>query len=194
MIFKEPPIIEMWNKCHWIWHALDPPLKPFWCIFSSQIQQNMKFLPEILIFQEMLIVETQNLPLDSTSPKYSPLKPFQCILASQNQQNVKFLVVCLTPPDKKWKICQFVQGKSVWKGLKICTYRFLGMPITVHYVRTLCEKYFVELWWFFLIFDRKFMYRVLKHCVGVELDQRRIAAYVPFHFDGFQPHFMLLIS
>ena len=92
-------------------------------------------------------------------------------------------------PLTKNEKCQFVQGKSVWKGLKICTYRFLGMPITVHYVRTLCEKYFVELWWFFVIFDRKFMYRVLKHCVGVELDQRRTAAYVPFHFDGISTPF-----
>ena len=101
----------------------------------------------------------------------------------------EILVVCLTPPDKKWKICQFVQGKCVWKGLKICTYRFLGMPITMHYVRTLCEKYFVELWWFFLIFDRKFMYRVLKHCVGVELDQRRTGCIGPIPFWWFSTPF-----
>ena len=94
--------------------------------------------------------DSKPVPLDSACLKAlnPPLKPFQCIFPSQNQQNVKFLAICLTPPDKKWKICQFVQGKCVWKGLKICTYRFLGMPITVHYVRTLCEKYFVELWWF----------------------------------------------
>ena len=130
----------------------------FDAFFPVKINKIMKFLPEILIFQEMLIVETQNLHhwiQHASNPKSAPLKAFQCILTSQNQQNVKFLVVCLTPPDKKWKICQFVKGKCVWKGLKICTYRFLGMPITMHYVRTLCEKYFVELWWFFLIFDRK---------------------------------------
>ena len=39
---------------------------------------------------------------------------------------------------------QFVQGKSVWKGLKICTSMFLGIPITMHYVRTLCDKYFLS--------------------------------------------------
>ena len=42
--------------------------------------------------------------------------------------------------------------EKAWKSAHI---GFLGMPITVHYVRTLCEKYFVELWWFFLIFDSK---------------------------------------
>ena len=34
----------LWN---WIWHALNPsyaPLKPFWCIFPSQNQQNVNFL------------------------------------------------------------------------------------------------------------------------------------------------------
>ena len=42
------------------------------------------------------------------------------------------------------KKSQFVEGKSVWKGLKICTYMFLGMPIAMHYVRTLCDKYFLS--------------------------------------------------
>ena len=74
---------------------------------------------------------------------------------SQNQQNVKFLAVSLIPPEKKWKKSQFVEGKSVWKGLKICTYMFLGMPIAMHYVRTLCDKYFLSYDGFLLIFDRK---------------------------------------
>ena len=125
-IFQEPLIIETWNKCHCIWHALNPkyvPLKPFWCNFHSQNQQNVKFLPDIVIFQEPLIILTQNLChwiWHTSNPKYAPLKPFQCIFSSQNQQNVKFLAVCLTPPDKKLKKYQFEQGKSVQKGLKIC--------------------------------------------------------------------------
>ena len=32
-------------------------------------------------------------------------------------------------------------GRST--GLTICTYRFLGKPIAMHYVRTLCDKYFL---------------------------------------------------
>ena len=52
--------------------------------------------------------------------------------------------VSWTPPNKKLKKCQFAQGKSVGKGLQICTYRFLGMPIAMIYVRTLCDKYFLS--------------------------------------------------
>ena len=54
----------------------------------------MKVLPEILIFQEPLIIETQNLChwiWYTLNPKYVPLKPFWCIFPSQNQQNVKYL-------------------------------------------------------------------------------------------------------
>ena len=46
VIFHELLIVETCNKCHWIWHASNPkyvPLKPFWCIFPSQNQQNVKF-------------------------------------------------------------------------------------------------------------------------------------------------------
>ena len=46
VIFHEPLIVETHNKCHWIWHALNPkytPLKPFQSIFPSQNQQNVKF-------------------------------------------------------------------------------------------------------------------------------------------------------
>ena len=65
LIFQELSlIIDTWNLCHWSWHISNPkyivPLKPFWCIFPSQNQQNVKFLPEILIFWELLIVETWN--------------------------------------------------------------------------------------------------------------------------------------
>ena len=40
--------------------------------------------------------------------------------------------ICTTP---RWKC---------WERLEICTYRFLGMLITMHYVRTLCYKYFLS--------------------------------------------------
>ena len=81
VIFHELLIIET-HKCHWIWHALNPkytPLKQFRCIFPSQNQQNVKFLPEIMIFQEPLIAETQNLwhwICHALNPIYAPLKPF----------------------------------------------------------------------------------------------------------------------
>ena len=131
VIFQELLIIETWNKCHWIWHAVNPkymPLKPFQCIFPSQKQQNVKFLPDFFILQEPLIIETQNLChwiWHTSNPTYMPLKPFQCIFPCQNQQNVKFMPVYWTPPNTKWRKHQFEQGKSIPKGLKICTERFL---------------------------------------------------------------------
>ena len=42
LYFQEPLIIETQNLCHWIWHPSNPkymPLKPFWCIFPNQNQQ-----------------------------------------------------------------------------------------------------------------------------------------------------------
>ena len=42
------------------------------------------------------------------------------------------------------KRSQLIQGKSVWKGLKICTHMFLGIPIAMHYVKTLYDKYFLS--------------------------------------------------
>ena len=126
------------------------PLKPFQCFNSSQNQQNVKFLPEIVIFQELLITETQNLwhwIQHASNSKYVPLKPFQCIFPNQNQQNVKFWLFPELPQQKPEK-CQFAQGKSVCKSLQICTYRFLGMLIAMHYVRTLCDKYFLSYYGF----------------------------------------------
>ena len=61
------------------------PFKPFQCIFPSQNQQNVKFLPEILIFHEPLIGETQNLChwiWHALNPEHVPLKPFQYIFPS----------------------------------------------------------------------------------------------------------------
>ena len=93
---KELLIVETWNLCHWIWHTSNPkyvPLKPFWCIFPSQNQQNVKFLSEILISQEPLIIDTWNKChwiWHISNPKYIPLS-FWCIFPIQNQQNVKFL-------------------------------------------------------------------------------------------------------
>ena len=70
------------------------PLKPFWCIFLSQNQQNVPLLADILIFQELLIIDTWNVChwiWHVSNPKYMPLKPLWCIFLSQNQQNVIFL-------------------------------------------------------------------------------------------------------
>ena len=46
VIFHEPLIVETRNKCHWIWHALNPkyvPLKQFQCIFPVKINKMWNF-------------------------------------------------------------------------------------------------------------------------------------------------------
>ena len=148
--FHEPHIVETCKKCHWIWHALNPkyvPLKQFHCIFPSQYQQNVKFLLEIVIFQEPLIaqrlwnlqaldlacLELLNMYHSSHFDAFFPVKMnkmwnFGCFLISFWQKTEKNI--------------NLHREKSVHKGLHICTYRLIGMPIAMHYVRTLCDKYF----------------------------------------------------
>ena len=66
----------------------------FDAFFPVKINKMWNFWPEILIFQELLIVETWNKChwiWHTSNPKYVPLKPLWCIFPSQNQQNVKFL-------------------------------------------------------------------------------------------------------
>ena len=136
MIFQELLIIETWNKCHWIWHALNPkyaPLKPFQCIFPSQNQQNVKFLPEIVDFSWTTYC------IDSKPAchwiwympqtlNYVPLKPFQMLFfQSKLTKWWIFGSLLYSPWQKMKKKHQFEQGKSVWKDLKICTYRFWGI-------------------------------------------------------------------
>ena len=101
----------------------------------------------------------------------------------------EILAVSLIPPDKKLKKCQSTQGKSFCKGLQICTYRLFSMPMTMHYVRTLCDKYFLSYYGFSAFSMGRSRYRVLKHDVGVKWDPRRTAAYVPSHFMVLKPIF-----
>ena len=93
------------------------------------------------------------------------------------------------PLTKNCKKYQFAWGKHVCKCLQICTYRFLGMPIAMHYVRTLCDKYFLSYYVFSAFFMGRSRYWVLKHGVGVKWDLRRTAAYVSSHSHGLNPIF-----
>ena len=160
VICQELLIAETPNKCHWIWHTLNlkyAPLKPFWCIFPSQNQQNVKFLPEVLIFQELLITETRNLQhwigMPQTlnmchsshfdaffSVKINKIWTFSCYFSSSWQ---------------KWKKKhQFEHGKSVRKGLKICTLGFWVCQLQW----TMWELCVTSPFWVmrvFLYFDRK---------------------------------------
>ena len=154
-------------------------------------------MPEIVIFHEPLIVGTCNKChwiWHISNPKYAPLKEFQSIFPSQNQQNVIFWLFPELSLTTNWKKTSICTRKSVCKGLPICTYRILGMPIAMHYVTTLCDKYFLNYYGFSAFVMGRSRYRVLKHGVRVKCDPRRTAAYVPSHFHGFEPHLLLCVS
>ena len=99
----------------------------------------------------------------------------------------EFFGCLLSSPWQKMKKHQFEQRKGVWKGLKMCTYRFWGMQITMHYVTTLCDKYLLSYEGFSWFVTGRFRHSILKHGVGVEWDARWTAAYVPYHFNGSNP-------
>ena len=64
----------------------------------------------------------------------------------------------------------------------------------MHYVRTLCDRYFLSYDNVSLFLTGRFRHRLLKHGVGIEWDPRSTAAYLPFHFDALLSHFTLLFS
>ena len=154
---------------------------------------------KVLITQRSNIVHcdwhTQNLYVQICKPLQTL---FLCAIDGVSFQlfvrGSEILAVSWTPPDKKLKKCQFAQRKSVCKGLQICTYRFLGMPIKMHYVRTWCDKYFLSYYGLSTFCMGRSRYRVMKYGVGVKWDPRRTAGYVPSHFHGFEPHFLQCVS
>ena len=234
VIFQELLITQTWNKCHWIWHALNPkymPLKPFQCIFPSQKQQNVKFLPDFYSSGTTYHRDSKPMPLDlahlkpyihatqAISMHFSLSKSTKCEIyasllnsskhkmkktsiwtgkkyfkrlenlhrevsgmpitmhyISQNQQNVKFMPVYWTPPNTKWKKTSIWTGKKCSKRLENLHRQVFRMPITMHYIRTLCDKYFFSYEGFSEFLTRRFRHRVLKHGVWVEWDARRTAA------------------
>ena len=98
--FQEPLILETQNLCHWIQHASNPiymPLKPFWCIFPSQINKLWNICLQFVIFQEWLIIETWNKChwiQHAFNPNYMPLKPFQCIFQVKINKMWNFCLNC----------------------------------------------------------------------------------------------------
>ena len=88
--------------------------------------------PKIVIFQELLIVETQNKChwiQHVLNPKYALLKPFWCIFPTQNQQNLKILpesVIFLEPLiAQTWNKCSI--GFSMPQTLNTCNTQALLM-------------------------------------------------------------------
>ena len=193
--FHEPLITETHNKCHWIWYASNPkytPLSNFNVFFPVKINKLWNFCLKLWFFRNHLLQRLKTCGIGFGMPQTlnMALKPFQCIFPSPNQQNVKCWLFPYLPQTKKLKKCQFAQGKSVCKDLQICTCRVLCMQITMHYVRTLCDKYILSYYGFSAFCMGRSRYRVLKHGVGVKWDPRRTAAYVPSHVHGFEPYFL----
>ena len=145
VIFYEPLIIETPNKCHWFsmpWTLNMHHSSNFDAFFPVKINKMWNFCLKLWFFRNCLsqrletcgigfgMLWTLNMQHSSHFDAFSHSKSIKC----------EILAVSLTPPWKKLKNCQFAQGKSVCKGLQICTYRFLCMPIAMYYVRTLCDK------------------------------------------------------
>ena len=188
VIFHEPLIVGTHNKCHWIQHASDPKYMYHSSNFDAfcpvRNQQNVKLLPEIVIFHEPLIAETQNLQhwiWHALNPKYAPLKPFWCMFPSRNQQNVKFWLFPELPWQNNWKNVNLHREKVFAKACK-----------SAHIGFWVCwDKYFLSDYGFFAFLMGRSRYRVLKHSIGVQWDPRRTAAYIPSHVHG--PIFHVLL-
>ena len=142
------------NLCHCSLHTFNPTwvqLKHFDALLPAKINKMWNFYFSGTTFHR----DSKPAPLDLAC-----LNPIN--MHYSNHVNVFFPVKF----SKMWnfwlfaelpltikinKICQFVQGKSVWKGLTIYTYKILGMPIANHYVRTWLDKHFFQLFWFSVI-------------------------------------------
>ena len=112
--------------------------------------QCCRFWVSAISFRTAYCRDSKPAALDSAclEPEIHATQAISMHFPSHNQQNVKYGYFLNSPWKKKLKKCQFAQGKSVCKGLQICTYRFLDIPITMHYVRTLCDKYFLSYYGF----------------------------------------------
>ena len=123
----------------------------FDAFFPSPNQQNVKFSPEIVIFQEPLIIETQNLChwiWQALNTKYMPLKSFQCIFPSQNQQNVNFFGCLLNSPQQKVKNINLNREKVFEKAWK-----FAHMGFWVCWLQcTMLELCVTSTFWVMMVF------------------------------------------
>ena len=147
-------INKMWNFCLKLW------------FFKNHLSRDSKPAPLDLAWTQTLNI---GVPLASHFKAFSPVK---------STKWVKFLALCLNSPWQKMKKnINLNREKVFWKGLKgLCTYRFLGMPPAMHYVRTLYDKYFLSYDGFSWFLTGRFRHRVLKHGIRVEWDARRTVA------------------
>ena len=163
--FQEPLIIETWNPCAIGFNGTPWTLNMYHSSnFVMHFSQSKSTKCEIFASNFDFSGTTYHrdskpVPLDSGMPwtlNMHHSSHFSAFFPLKINKMWNFWLFTELPLTKEWKKCQFQHGKSVWSGLKICTYRFLCMLITMHYVRTLCDKYFLSYdGFFFLICDRK---------------------------------------
>ena len=115
--------------------------------------------------------------------------------AQSKSTKCEILAASWTPPNIKTekKNINLHREKVFTKGFQICTCRVFGYADQVmHYVRTLCDKYFLSYDVFSACFYGKVKILGSETWCRVKWDPRRTAAYVPSHFHGFEPHFLLM--
>ena len=163
-------------------HPIFMVLNPIFCYVS----------PKIVIFHELLIIETLNKChwiWHALNPKYAPLKQFQCIFPVKINKMWNFDCLLNSPWQKTEKNVNLYREKVFAKACKSAHTGFSVCQWQMHYVRTLCNKYFLSYYGFSAFFMGRSRYRILKHDVGVKWDPRRTAAYVPSHFMVLNPIF-----
>ena len=106
----------------------------------------------------------------------------------------EILAVSLAPPDKKTEKNVKLHREKVFT--KACKSAHIGFWVCQSQRTMLehCVTYFFSYYGFSAFFIGRSRYWVLQHGVGVKWGPRRTAAYVPSHFHGFEPHFLLCVS
>ena len=154
VIFQEPRIVETHNRCHWIQHALNPkymPLKQFQWIFPVKINKLWNFCLKLWFFRNCLLQRVETCRIGFSIPQTLNMhhsSHFNAFFPVKINKMWNFGYFLNSPLTKNWKNVNLHGGKSVQKGLQICTYKFLGMLIAMHYVRTLYDKYFLSYYGF----------------------------------------------
>ena len=128
---------------------------PFWW-FSTPLYAT--YLLNIWFSGTTYHRDLKQVPLDLAhcNPKFTPLKPFQCILTSQNQLKCEIFGYLLNSPWQKMKNMSICTRKNVFeKAWKSAHIGFLVCQLQCTMLELCVRSTFVELWWFFLIFDSK---------------------------------------
>ena len=115
--------------------------------FPVKINKIWNFCLQLWFFRNSLLQRIETSAIGFGTPwtlNMHHSRHFDAFSQSKSTKCEIFGYLLKSPWQKLKKKHRFVQGKSVWKGLKICTLGFLGMWIAMHYVRTLCDKYFLS--------------------------------------------------